>query len=300
MRKALQGGNPSFDEHRRSRCARKMAPTELELTIMGADDLKNVNTFGGKMDLMAVVFVDPGWRRSTRVLRKSGRSPVWNDTITLPLGDLIVRNPNSYLTIQVLAESSLGDKVVGTAWISLQEVYRMCSNSAEDLTLVSVDLQRPSGRVQGVVRLSMKVIGNGLQTSPGVPQYGSNNNWADKNGVVEGIPVLGVPVTGPYSAAPNGYDNPVDVTTATGYPSLMADSSSSSGSSSLAPYAYPPAYGSYQQGYGYPAPPPQQVHQEVPYSYVQPPEPRRSSGGVLLLGLLGGALGGLILGDILM
>ncbi|KAL2651288.1 hypothetical protein R1flu_019416 [Riccia fluitans] len=287
----------------RHKPVRKMAPTELEVTIMGADDLKNVSTFGGKMDLMAVVFVDSALKRSTRVLYKAGRNPVWNDTVTLPLGHLVQQNPSSYLTVQILCVSSFGDKEVGTTWISLQEIYRVCANSQEEPALVTMDLQRRSGRVQGVVRLSMTLKDNGIQSSP-VSQYGSNSNPVDKNQqIVEGIPVMGIPMAGPYSVAPNDYGYRGDVTTATGYPSLTADSStssSSSGTSSVIPYAYPPAYGSYPHGYTYPAPYPQQVYQQVPYSYVQPPQPQRSSGGGLLLGLFGGALGGLILGDILM
>ncbi|KAG6557631.1 hypothetical protein Mapa_000912 [Marchantia paleacea] len=275
-----------------------MALATLELTVMAAEDLKNVSTFG-KMDLYAVAWVDPSAKRSTRVIHKAGRNPVWNDSVSLSLENYIRYYPNSYLTVEIFSEANLGDKVVGTARLALHEIYRLTSRAGEEPALVTLQLQRPSGRPQGLIRLAMKVTGDAIQAAV-LPDYSVDKNVE----VVEGIPVMGIPVGGPYSVAPNYYENRGDGTTATGYPSLLADSShssSSSVSSDNIPYAYPPAYHGYPRSYGYPAPAPhaQPVYQQGPYAYVQPPQPQRSSGGGLLLGLLGGALGGLILGDIL-
>ncbi|BBN10464.1 hypothetical protein MPTK1_5g03770 [Marchantia polymorpha subsp. ruderalis] len=278
-----------------------MAVATLELTVMAAEELKNVSTFG-KMDLYAVAWVDPAAKRSTRVIHKAGRNPVWNDCVSLSLENYLRYYPNSYLTVEIFSEANLGDKVVGTGRLALHEIYRLTSRGGDEPALVTLQLQRPSGRPQGFIRLAMKVRGDATRAAV-VPDYPVDKN-AD---VVEGIPVMGIPVGGPYAVAPNFYEHRGDGTTATGYPSLLADSShsgSTSVSSDNIPYAYPPAYHGYPRSYGYAAPAPagypQPVYQQGPYAYVQPPQPQqRTSGGGLLLGILGGALGGLILGDIL-
>lgn len=279
-----------------------MAPPVLEMTVMAAEDLKDVATFG-KMDVYAVVWVDPFVKRTTPILHKGGKNPVWNCWITLAL-DSIRHCPNAHLTVQIFSESSMGDKVVGTGRLPVHEIYRINPTDGDEPALVTLQLQRPSGRTQGIISLSLRVTGDALPSMasllPSAPppaqqqlqlEYGNN----DKSNGHE--PVMGIPVP-PFSGAP--YYSTAVATTSTGYPSLTAIENHDVGSSGseMIPYAYPPSQ--YHQGYPnyYPAqgmnyPPP------APYAYVQPPRAQSRSNGSLLLGLLGGAIGGLILGDII-
>lgn len=261
---------------------------------MAAEDLKDVATFG-KMDVYAVVWVDPFVKRTTPILHKGGKNPVWNEWITLAL-DSARHCPNAFLTVQIFSESSMGDKVVGTGRLPVHEIYRINPAEGEEPALVTLQLQRPSGRTQGIISLSLRVAGDmlpsmaSIPSAPPPPQLEYAN---DKSGGHE--PVMGIPVP-PFSGAP--YYTPGVGTTSTGYPSLTAIEAHDTGSGSeMIPFAYPPSqyqgYPNYYPAHGmnYPAP--------VPYSYVQPPRQQSRSNGSLLLGLLGGAIGGLILGDII-
>lgn len=269
-----------------------MAPPVLEMTVMAAEDLKDVATFG-KMDVYAVVWVDPFAKLTTRILHKGGKNPVWNEWITLDLGS-VRQCPNAYLTVQIFSESTMGDKVVGTGRLPLHEVYRINPGDGDEPALVSLQLQRPSGRAQGIVNLSLRVTGDAQLSAPTAPPseqlgYASGKIGSSRN------PVMGIPVT-QYAGAP--YYAPTVGSTSTGYPSLTTIEARDTGSGSeMIPYAYPPSqyqgYPNYHpaQGMTYPT--------HSPYAYVQPPRPQSRSNGSLLLGLLGGAIGGLILGDII-
>lgn len=72
----------------------------LEVIILAAEDLKNVNMVG-KMSVYVVAWVEPHLKRSTSVRHKTGRNAVWNDALHFPLTDAILRHPHSALTIQV-------------------------------------------------------------------------------------------------------------------------------------------------------------------------------------------------------
>ncbi|CAM6100848.1 unnamed protein product [Calypogeia fissa] len=273
-----------------------MAPHTLEMTVMAAEDLKDVATFG-KMDVYAVVWVDPFSKRTTRILRKGGKNPVWNEWITVSLDS--VRNcPNAYLSVQIFSEASMGDKVVGTGRLPVHEIYRINPPDGDEPALVTLQLQRPSGRVQGIISLSMRVTGAYFQPAlPSAPPASAqwSNNLDDKNDDQE--PVVGIPVPS-YSGSP--FYTPGVGTTSTGYPSLTGIEARDGGSgSAMVPYAYPPT--TQYQGYPnyYPPQGAMTYPPPGPYTYVQPPRPQNRGNGSFLLGLLGGAIGGLLLGDII-
>lgn len=77
-----------------------MARTELHVTVMGAEDLKKRSKLR-RNSVYAVVWIDPAMKRSTRILHRAGRNPIWNDEITFSLGDNVLIYPHSTLTIEV-------------------------------------------------------------------------------------------------------------------------------------------------------------------------------------------------------
>jgi len=72
----------------------------LEVIILVAEDLKNVNMVG-KMSVYVVAWVEPHLKRSTCVRHKTGRNAVWNDALFIPVTDAILLHPHSALTVQV-------------------------------------------------------------------------------------------------------------------------------------------------------------------------------------------------------
>lgn len=171
-----------------------MAHTTIELTIMAADGLKNVSFLRGKMDPFAVAFVDPYFRCSTRVLKKGGSDPVWNDCLRIPVDDRFLYEPNSALTIQVFNQSPINTSLVGATQLMLHELFRQLKGNNEG-DILTLQLFRPSGRPYGVLRVFLKVTGDNLAAFSGPFE-------AEHNSLPE-APATGYPAMPmPYYVAP--------------------------------------------------------------------------------------------------
>jgi hypothetical protein len=72
----------------------------LEVVVLAAEDLKNVNMVG-KMSVYVVAWLEKDCKRSTSVRHKTRRDAVWNDALAFPVTDDILLNPHSALTVQV-------------------------------------------------------------------------------------------------------------------------------------------------------------------------------------------------------
>lgn len=176
-----------------------MGEGKLELTIIAAEGLKNVNILGmGKINPYAIAWIDPQYKKSTQALQNSGTSPAWNETLILPVDTHLLNNPNGALVIQVLCTGSLlKTKIIGTTSLMLNEIKRICSiRDRDEHEGFILQLWRPSGRAYGVLRVALKLKGSGLFEELDVPtnrvvngpqlsSWGSNNpplsNWAVSN-----------------------------------------------------------------------------------------------------------------------
>jgi len=132
----------------------------LELTIIAAAGLKNVNLLGKKINPYAVAWIDPLVKKSTQTLQNSGRDPVWNETLCLPLQTELLNNPNAALIIQVLSAGHLKTKIAGTTTLMLNEIKRICSvTDRDEQETLALQLWRPSGRAYGILKVSLKLKG---------------------------------------------------------------------------------------------------------------------------------------------
>ncbi|KAH7300883.1 hypothetical protein KP509_23G001700 [Ceratopteris richardii] len=135
-----------------------MEHRNINVTILSAEDLEKVTLFS-KMQPYAVVYVDPYYRLSTRVDKEGNTNPCWNELLSLPVSDALFRQPgSSFLRVEIRSKGSLlGDKFVGMASIPLSELLQR-SNGEEEV--VVYHLRRSSGKVKGIVRLSVHVNDN--------------------------------------------------------------------------------------------------------------------------------------------
>lgn len=167
-----------------------MPQPAIELTIMAAEGLKNVSLLRQKMDPYAVAFVDPYAKRSTRVLRRGGKDPVWNDSMEIPLEPRLLHDPAASLTLQVLHNSTINTALVGATQLLLQDLLRHAAlkgNGEGDI--LTLQLFRPSGRPHGIVRIFVKLSGDGLPGLHGL--FGDDLAMAyDASTPVTGIPLM--------------------------------------------------------------------------------------------------------------
>ncbi|PKU87879.1 protein SRC2-like [Dendrobium catenatum] len=283
-----------------------MAYRTLELTLISAKDLRDVNVFS-KMDVYAVATIagDHRTQQRTPVDRDGGKNPSWNSTLRFSVpADPAVANR---LVIHVLlrAQRALGDRDVGEVHIPLKELL---DGIKEGSKFVSYQVRKPgSGKAKGVLNLSYKFVdipaSSGLPPPPPVSAAKPAEPVtvypppASQKPPKENEPVMAYPAAGASGSA-----YPPSYPPAGGYPPYQPQGN-------YAAYP-PPPQGGYgygappQAGYGYGAPPPQGYGYGAPpagygYGAVPPRKNKNNLGLGLGAGLLGGALGGMLIGDMI-
>ncbi|PUZ46124.1 hypothetical protein GQ55_7G023200 [Panicum hallii var. hallii] len=100
-----------------------MAYRELELTLLSARDLKNVNLIT-RMDVYAVVTIsgDPLTRQCTAPDPSGGRNPCWNATLRFAVPPTAAAAVGGCLHVLLRAERVLGDRDVGEVIIPLADL----------------------------------------------------------------------------------------------------------------------------------------------------------------------------------
>ncbi|XP_076918559.1 uncharacterized protein LOC143579030 [Bidens hawaiensis] len=129
------------------------ARSEVEVTISSAKNLKNVNWRHGPLRPYAVVWVDPKHKWSTRVDEEGDESPVWDQTLVIPLTGPI---KESTLYIDVVHADAAEDTkpLIGSAKLNLKDIVDEVGIG--EVFTDGVKLKRPSGRPHG--RLELKLI----------------------------------------------------------------------------------------------------------------------------------------------
>uniref|UniRef100_A0A7C9AP15 C2 domain-containing protein n=1 Tax=Opuntia streptacantha TaxID=393608 RepID=A0A7C9AP15_OPUST len=287
----------------------------LELTLISAKDLKNVNLIG-KMDPYVVVYLsdNPNTKQKTPVHQDAGTNPVWNYTMRFTVDEAAAYSAGKYLVFKIKHEQTFGaDKELGEVLVSLKELFDGAkgkdSGAVQNLTY---QVRRSSGKPKGELKFSCKIVDMG-QTHTQSYDYGKTSTCTGSSAYAAAAPVGYPPPSGAGSVYPppgpsQGYPAP-GTAAAQPYPPPPAAGYPPQGPPTAVPYAAPstaapgyPPYGAYPPpphagGYypppgGYPAPGgyPQQVQ--------QPQKPKKNNFGMGLgAGLLGGAIGGLLLGE---
>ncbi|PKA53428.1 hypothetical protein AXF42_Ash012370 [Apostasia shenzhenica] len=254
-----------------------MACRTLELTLISAEDLKDVNVLT-KMDVYALATItgDRRQRQRTPTDRNCGKNPCWNAVLRF----IVPGDPAAavHISIHVLLRSErvLGDLDVGEVHIPLKDLL---GGRSDGSSFVSYQVRKPSGRAKGVLNLSYKFVDPpAAVTAP--PEFTAYPPPAGK-GAYEEEPVMAYPAAGSSASAypPAGYWYGAPPPAGYGYG-----------------YGAPAAgygYGAPGSGYGYGAP-------AAGYGYGGAPAKnnRNNFGMGLGAGLLGGAIGGLLIGDL--
>ncbi|XP_008800861.2 protein SRC2-like [Phoenix dactylifera] len=272
-----------------------MAYRMLEVTLISANDLKDVNFFS-KMRVFAILSIagDRRSRQRTASDKYGGTSPSWNTTLRFA-----VPAAAEGLVIHVLlrSERAFGDRDVGEVFIPLKELLNGVASAGDSsVHFVSYQVRKPSsGKPKGVLNLSYKFVDAAAAATPApspVAPYSFPANEI-KSGVpstaclaVPSYPPPGAyvshPPAGPYSppavaSVESKPGNPAGTIAA--HPPSEKDGKESkvgkpvtaypaAAPSYAAPGAYPPpgGYPPYPTPYGYPP-----ARGPVGYGYPPPP-----------------------------
>ncbi|KAM7504785.1 hypothetical protein LguiB_003689 [Lonicera macranthoides] len=239
---------------------------ELEVTIISAKDLKNVNWRHGPIKPYAVVWVDPKSKCSTKVDDEGDTCPYWDQTLVIPLYAPI---EDSTLYIDIVHADDDTKPLIGSARLPLRDVIDDVGFGERFQR--KLDLKRPSGRPHGKLDLKVSVrepryrAPDPYYAPPyGVPPPAARDYPAQP---YYGSPYGQPPPPGPFSAAPPS-----------GYPYTAT------------PYGQPgygqPVYG--QASYGQPG-----YGQE----YKEEKKSKYGMGTGLAVGAVAGVLGGLAIAE---
>ncbi|XP_047176431.1 tyrosine-protein phosphatase non-receptor type 23-like [Vigna umbellata] len=255
---------------------------DLDLTIVAAKHLKNVNWKNGDLKPYVVFWVDPERRLATKSDDSGNTSPVWNERFALPLP---LPLHDSFLTLEIFHSkpSDTLKPLVATLRLPLKDLHDL----QDSTRLRKFPLSRPSGRPHGKIHLKLGLLGR--------PQFQSLD-YLNPN-----------PNPNPTPNPSPNHNNP-NFVFYRGY--------SHSPSPPPSPYpsypSYPDSYSSsYYPGYysgALPPPPPRPFIDRyagpsgpsapLDYSTSYDPKPRPSKMGLgagLAVGAVAGALGGLAL-----
>lgn len=139
-------------------------PLDLEVTILSAKHLHNVNWRNGDLKPYVVFYLDSDHCLATHADDSGSTFPVWNESFALPINRPIY---DSVLTIEILHSkfSDTPKPLVGSVKFPLTQLV-----DSSDSTLVrKIQLLRPSGRPQGTIRLKLVVkdrLQQGYQNTP--------------------------------------------------------------------------------------------------------------------------------------
>ncbi|KAL5994404.1 hypothetical protein ACLOJK_024454 [Asimina triloba] len=128
---------------------------EVTVKICYAKDLKNVNWRHGDLKSYAVVWIDPAAKCSTRVDDTGDTSPVWDEKLTIPLGDRRIEDATLYIDIVHAGAKEDTKPLVGSARLPLREIVDDVGFGEECVR--TLKLKRPSGRPHGKLEVKVAV-----------------------------------------------------------------------------------------------------------------------------------------------
>ncbi|KAL1825186.1 hypothetical protein ACET3Z_011964 [Daucus carota] len=248
-------------------------PLDLDITIVSAKHLKNVNWRNGPLKPYVIFWTDPDRRLATKSDDSGSTRPVWNEQFILPL---TLSPLDSTLTLEIFHSKPLesAKPLVGILRFPIRNLVDS-ADSDEAGKLRTFELRRPSGRPQGKIRLKLSIKERVLPDYQSAPQGGYYYSSAPPLSGPRGYPPVHSPP--PPPPAPYGY---------------VPD-----------PYSgYYPSYYTQQQALPPPPPSPRPYYDtrftgapSAPVDYAPPRPSRMGVGSGVAMGAVAGALGGLAL-----
>ncbi|KAF7133113.1 hypothetical protein RHSIM_Rhsim09G0133400 [Rhododendron simsii] len=137
----------------------------LEINILSAQDLAPVSKL---LRTFAVAWVHPDQKLTTRVDHHGNTNPTWNYRFVFRLDDLFLSSSSSSsaLTVEIYNVSWLRDIPIGSVHTPIASIVPPRSQTDSNKRLVSLQIRRPSGTLQGTLNLGVNVIDSSRRSVP--------------------------------------------------------------------------------------------------------------------------------------
>jgi len=196
---------------------------EVDITILNAKDLKNVNWRYGPIKPYAVVWVDPSRKQSTKSDREGDTCPYWDEKVVVALPGPVNQDTTLCIDIVHAGDEEDSKKLIGSARFRLIEVLQE-AGLGEPLRR-NLTLKRPSGRPHGKLDVKVTIREPYYQPPPGAyyaPPYGvpqppppaavSRDYYSQQPPPASGYPSY------PTAPPPSGYPSYPTAPPPSGYP----------------------------------------------------------------------------------
>ncbi|KAJ0705278.1 putative C2 domain-containing protein [Helianthus annuus] len=139
-------------------------PLDLEITIISAKHLKNVNWRNGDLTPYVILWLDPDRRLATKSDDSNSTKPIWNERFLIP----VPPSPSPLLTLEIFHSkpSDTPKPLVGSLRLPINDL----SNPDDSTVVRTFDLRRPSGRPDGKIRLKLAIRERVLPDYQNTPQ----------------------------------------------------------------------------------------------------------------------------------
>ena len=105
---------------------------EIEVTVLSAQGLRNVNLLGGMMNPYAEVWIYSSKKEQTGVCSGGGRNPAWNCALRLACEDrLFLRGGEISVAVYNRGSFTSSNALVGTITVPLSDLIALF-NAADD------------------------------------------------------------------------------------------------------------------------------------------------------------------------
>ncbi|XP_060184270.1 protein SRC2-like [Lycium barbarum] len=245
----------------------------LDIKIISAENIKNVNTFS-KMDVYAEVSIPSYYtiaahKQKTFIDKNSGTNPKWNHSMKFTLDESSLTKPGLYVIICLKSERTLGDREIDEVSGPINDLFNQSTSDGTTERFVEYPVITESGKPKGTLKFSY--------------EFGEKFTAPEQKRDVYHEPVTAYPAPMHGNSYPGVAYN--EQHPGYGYPPAHQ--------AGYPPAGYPPQAGA--PGYGYP---PQQPGYGYPpvqpgYPPVQPPKRNNNFGGM-------GLLNGLLIGDMVL
>ncbi|KAL8050240.1 hypothetical protein ABFX02_06G070100 [Erythranthe guttata] len=261
---------------------------DLDVTIVSAKHLKNVNWRNGDLKPYVILWVDADRRQATKPDDSGSTRPVWNERFVLPL---TLSPRDSVLTLEIFHSkpSETAKPLVGTLRFELREI--MVNSDESPIRLKTLELHRPSGRPHGKIRLKLGLIERPVENYHPAPPSGYYYSSAPP----PPLPYRGYPPSS-YSSLPQPSSfSPPPAPSPQPYYSYSDPPPSGYYSSYYQPPPPPRPFIERQSSYGGPGPSAPVDYTPYDYQKRNSSKPGIGLGTGLAVGAVAGAMGGLAL-----
>jgi Ca2+-dependent lipid-binding protein len=110
---------------------------EIEVTVLSAQDLKNVNFLGGAMNPYAEVWIHSSKKEQTGVCSGGGRNPSWDCALKLACEDRLFTSGGE-ISVAVYSRGSFSSNtLVGTVTVPLSDLIALLNAADESQSSTS-------------------------------------------------------------------------------------------------------------------------------------------------------------------